>query len=363
MSDQKPIPSNHNGGPPLDDNPFGRDGYMKIGRAIRSHPLVGFGKYVEPADESRGFCYSRGEAWLDLLMECRYAPGEVMNKGRKMEIKPGQLLGAVSWLAHRWNWTPKTVRWFLDKLQGDAMIERDIEIASNPSTEQISPAPDQYLNGIHKGNRNGKRASPFNGNQAAVISICNYDIYQLAVYAQRQAIEQPQGQPTGQAHGDRAATEGQAHGNTLIKEEGNKGIKEDILGGTNEPTVAHAPDTGTHAEPIVPTVEKAPRAPRGKRLPEDWFLPESWGNRTLATYRVTREQVKTEADRFKNYWLAKAGKDAARVDWEATWRNWCSSNYLAWPRRTEPMEPSKEADEYGAQLDEMRATLIRDLNA
>lgn len=211
MSDE--IPFNHNGGPPiLEDSPYGRDGYIKVARGLRDHPIVGFGKTVKPADDERGFCFSRAEAWQDLIMECRWAPGEVVNKGRKMEIKPGQLLGAISWLAHRWNWTPKTVRWFLDQLQADHMIQR-----SEPEYAGLLTKTDQQSNNVQpltkRGNQSGKR----NGNQAAVISVCNYEIYQIALYAQRQAKRQAE----GQANGNRTASERQPHGNTLIKEEGN----------------------------------------------------------------------------------------------------------------------------------------------
>lgn len=207
------IPFNHNGGPPLiEESPYGRDGYIKVARGLRDHPIVGFGKTVKAADEARGFCFSRAEAWQDLIMECRWAPGEVVNKGRKMEIKPGQLLGAISWLAHRWNWTPKTVRWFLDQLQADHMIQR-----SEPEYAGLLTETDQRTNSVQsaskRGNQNGKR----NGNQTSVISVCNYEIYQIALYAQRQAKRQEE----GQANGNRTASERQANGNTLIKEEGN----------------------------------------------------------------------------------------------------------------------------------------------
>jgi hypothetical protein len=29
------------------------------------------------------------------------------------------------------------------------------------------------------------------------------------------------------------------------------------------------------------------------------------------------------AECFRDHWLSKAGKDARKVDWSATWRNWC----------------------------------------
>jgi len=29
-----------------------------------------------------------------------------------------------------------------------------------------------------------------------------------------------------------------------------------------------------------------------------------------------------EAERFRDYWIAKPGKDGVKLDWAATWRNW-----------------------------------------
>ena len=33
--------------------------------------------------------------------------------------------------------------------------------------------------------------------------------------------------------------------------------------------------------------------------------------------------MRLEAAKFADFWHAKAGKDAAKLDWCATWRNWC----------------------------------------
>jgi hypothetical protein len=32
-----------------------------------------------------------------------------------------------------------------------------------------------------------------------------------------------------------------------------------------------------------------------------------------------------EIEKFRDYWAAKAGKDACKVNWNATWRNWVRS--------------------------------------
>ncbi|MNV78051.1 hypothetical protein D3C71_1715200 [compost metagenome] len=37
---------------------------------------------------------------------------------------------------------------------------------------------------------------------------------------------------------------------------------------------------------------------------------------------MTADAVRREADCFADYWHAKGGADARKVDWQATWRNW-----------------------------------------
>ncbi|WP_430436845.1 hypothetical protein [Oceanibaculum nanhaiense] len=60
-------------------------------------------------------------------------------------------------------------------------------------------------------------------------------------------------------------------------------------------------------------------AGRGQRLPRDWVLPPDWE-------RWAREaglaDPAREADKFKDYWVAKAGAGGVKLDWQATWRTW-----------------------------------------
>lgn len=61
---------------------------------------------------------------------------------------------------------------------------------------------------------------------------------------------------------------------------------------------------------------------RGSRLPPDWQLPSDWWSWS-ASEGLDADTIDTEASKFRDYWIAKAGKDAAKADWQATWRNWC----------------------------------------
>ena len=54
------------------------------------------------------------------------------------------------------------------------------------------------------------------------------------------------------------------------------------------------------------------------RLP-DTFQPDFSFARKQG---LTDQEVQNEFDSFRDYWNAKSGKDAAKLDWQATWRNW-----------------------------------------
>jgi hypothetical protein len=62
------------------------------------------------------------------------------------------------------------------------------------------------------------------------------------------------------------------------------------------------------------------RGARGTRFPADAILPDDW--------RQWAQQERPDVDpdqvfeRFKDYWIAKPGKDGSKSNWTATWRNW-----------------------------------------
>lgn len=63
-------------------------------------------------------------------------------------------------------------------------------------------------------------------------------------------------------------------------------------------------------------------AKKASRMTEDWQLPRAWGEWAVAEHNLSADTVRLEASKFRDYWLAKAGKDGAKLDWSATWRNW-----------------------------------------
>jgi hypothetical protein len=64
---------------------------------------------------------------------------------------------------------------------------------------------------------------------------------------------------------------------------------------------------------------------RGTRLSADWRLPSDWKHDAISK-GMRAGDVDIEEQRFRNYWIAKAGAGAVKVDWHATWRNWILNN-------------------------------------
>lgn len=62
---------------------------------------------------------------------------------------------------------------------------------------------------------------------------------------------------------------------------------------------------------------------RGTRIPLPYTLSDSdleWYERTFPSRNGT--WLNAETEKFVDYWRAKSGAGATKVDWPATWRNW-----------------------------------------
>lgn len=75
------------------------------------------------------------------------------------------------------------------------------------------------------------------------------------------------------------------------------------------------------------TKEKPISSSKGTRLKADSILTATWGNAALELRADwSNDDVRQEFDNFKDFWTAKAGKDGVKLDWLATWRNWCRNS-------------------------------------
>ena len=154
---------------------------------VFDHYVVGAGQYVKPADPRKG-AYSRMEAWLWLVANAAYESSEVVNKGRKMMLNPGELMGAYAYLSEQWNWTPETTRYFLKRLELTLMITRWCD----------------------------KQKEDKKHNQCQVINICNYDRYQITDQRNSQAKKKGNSQADSQANNKPATSEQQESNNEQL---------------------------------------------------------------------------------------------------------------------------------------------------
>ena len=87
-------------------------GYIKLYRDIQDH-------WMWTAEK-----FSRGQAWIDLLMMANHKDAKVP-VGEHLEIvKRGQFITSISKLADRWKWSFNTTKKFLNLLESDNMLIR-----------------------------------------------------------------------------------------------------------------------------------------------------------------------------------------------------------------------------------------------
>ena len=65
---------------------------------------------------------------------------------------------------------------------------------------------------------------------------------------------------------------------------------------------------------------------------------------------MSREAVKAEAEKFRDYWTSVAGAKGRKTDWHATWRNWCRNARPAISRNGQPSISTEERDRKALEM-------------
>ena len=127
--------------------------------------------------------------------------------------------------------------------------------------------------------------------------------------------------------GDVTRTEGETDADTEADKEPNE---EKAMKAGAGPGVGHAAGA-----------EQFRQAKAATRLADDWVLQKAWCDWALqARPDLTEDDVRKQSEVFADFWHAKAGVDAKKLDWQATWRNWV--------RRCEVRKPTARSA-FGAQ--------------
>lgn len=92
-----------------------------------------------------------------------------------------------------------------------------------------------------------------------------------------------------------------------------------------EPRHVDAIISALEAHRALPKHDRASQAKqeRGTRLNRDFVIPHDWIAYAVTARGWDDADAREEASIFVNYWCAKAGADGVKVDWLATWQNWC----------------------------------------
>lgn len=109
--------------------------------------------------------------------------------------------------------------------------------------------------------------------------------------------------------------------------------------------------------PIIPqTPSPTPETKRARRLATDWVLPAVWG-RWAISQGHSEATIRIEAEKFRDYWCSKSGKDATKLDWEATWRNWIRNASKPSGGRPAQQGPPRPKSEFMQKQDAVKREL------
>lgn len=89
------------------------NGWVKIYRSLFDNPLW----TKEP--------FTRGQAWVDLIMMVNHEDGEFINhQGNAVKVPRGSCFTSIQKLADRWHWSPNKVRRYIGKLTDMQMVKQ-----------------------------------------------------------------------------------------------------------------------------------------------------------------------------------------------------------------------------------------------
>ena len=92
-----------------------KKGYIAIHRQIEDSPIW------------LGESFSRGQAWIDLLLLANHKDFTVLFRGAFVQRKRGKVNRSISYLADRWQWTRRKTTKFLKALESDGMVSLSID--------------------------------------------------------------------------------------------------------------------------------------------------------------------------------------------------------------------------------------------
>lgn len=214
-------------------------GFIAMQREALDHPLL------QDAERFR--------AWFWLIANAAWKPTRTRIKGQMVTLERGEMTFSVRFLAEAWGWSKSRVDRFLSDLREEGMIATRSKIGTTAG---------------HKA-----------GQGQSIITICNYEKYQVGENRKRDNSEPESGTTAGQQRDK----EEQGNNNTPYKAPKGAGSKSII------------PEDWT-----VPPVDDL--TPKARACAEQW----------------PRDVYETHGEAFYAYWRSKR---RMMSDWRLTWAN------------------------------------------
>lgn len=123
------------------------------------------------------------------------------------------------------------------------------------------------------------------------------------------------------------------------------------------PETKVSPEPPSKTQPIPDPPKPPLRGSKGSRLPDNW-RPDHDGLRYAAEVLGFNVDPERELDRFRDYWRAVPGAKGLKLDWPATWRNWCRNAADRLPRKAhERPRPDHRETAFRERLDDIGAAM------
>lgn len=214
--------------------------------------------------------FTQREAFLWLVAKSAWKPHRTRGALGSVDLERGEFCFSVRYLAERWKWSKSRVDRFISALE-----KRDTIRDASRDKEKIW-------------------------------KINKYNDFQILSIPKRDSDRDRLRDASGTEAGHERDKEGR------IRDI--KGIESSSL--RSEARQGH----GSMIEE-GPPAQAVSKRKTGSRLSPDW-VPSEDELQFALTEGHDEASARREADKFRDFWIAKTGQGATKMDWTATWKNW-----------------------------------------
>jgi hypothetical protein len=110
------------------------------------------------------------------------------------------------------------------------------------------------------------------------------------------------------------------------------------------------PDIKPHNKPDVLDTNVSMQNKRGTRIKADW-QPSEQDLQYAFKKGLSNDTTSEQAERFRDFWISKAGAGGTKLDWAATWRTWIGNYCDRRPSQGRGQRPAPNGSEPVSRAD------------